>query len=743
MSYFEKAKKIVDDIFFDKKAYLADTFLNINSYEDFKNISQKSLSGILYDKSIDINKFTSGDYILINKHIFNLYKEIAKTLLIDNYYDEKFSTGFLYLLYFLNFNALNMATVIKNKSESLIFLPTSSFDFALHEKLYFDIISPKKEIIDNFFKDLLENENVKYEIEDSFLNSLEKTYENYVSEEGLIYLKEQIESVKNTLNYKLSNIKGVAGSAKTFTGMLSLISCCCHFKKKEKNPYKVLVTGHTYKSVEEALRKLSEITKNNAIKTFLNENNISKIKAFFLTSLSKKESTKNLENLSNDVLDVYVDNEFKGFDNENYDAYFLFLPLPIITSAITDIDIATNQYHFSYVKNILAATIKGKKVSNLIQSIANSAFSRLDNLKLPYEINEDFNHIHIEEASQFSAVNLSAIASLIKPEKILRFSFSGDPKQLSSIYNYKMTKINLLRIGAFYNLFTLFEDTNIKTSYLNYSLRNPKYITDIIKDIYPEFDLKVLNSNLDTLYLKYSTEFEKAISEALPVFRISYDIISKKPFKNKLTTENMFETFIAKKILNFIENLISKDYFILTLFKKQEIDLLKNNIKNCGTVDKMQGKEAYLTGILTSSYDMEYASKIIPFIAVPNRINVAFTRTKRFFFMVSSKNLEYSLYNYYSGFKEIDEFELGYKITKNKTIDEKKVKNLLVNFDINLGIYILQKFINQTSEKVGEFYIPLSLNNEFLEILESAEIENKIPKSENYIILDIFKLKGS
>ncbi len=38
MDYFGKTKEIVDDIFFDKKAYLADLFLNVSSFSDFKNM---------------------------------------------------------------------------------------------------------------------------------------------------------------------------------------------------------------------------------------------------------------------------------------------------------------------------------------------------------------------------------------------------------------------------------------------------------------------------------------------------------------------------------------------------------------------------------------------------------------------------------------------------------------------------------------------------------------------------------
>ena len=742
-------RDLLRELYIDNLRHYLSLFSSYRNFEEFVEEMARTNEAIIklddnttLPAGYDLDVLKDSDFLIINKDIFIILKEYTDNLLSSGYpNDLSFYNYFTFLTAIQSFSQnLNL-----KKEELMVLYPWTNLNILYSEYTYLRnyLEHGSTYLFEEFYnktssKNLSSyNLNILHDFKIAFKNHLNQTVGNDP-------LPEQEEYIENFLKYKSISGIGGPGTSKTFTGAAALLlNSVNDYVVNKMDKFTYISSSNTYKAQIELLKKLFAFLKDKNIQDFLKKYQIPTVKLIFASSKSRfDELKKEIE----DSLNFTFDYEDKYYSVKDFGLFKIeILSITREYSIITErginfvFAISTLFYDYKFF------TFKKRLTLDDINSITRRS------IPIIFEVNG----LHIEEASQFPVAKLGIILTnlenylqKVKENGIWRFSFSGDPRQLSPIYSYLEKDINAIRIGDNYNLFTFYEPTDMPETILRQSLRVPKPIVSLVEPLYEE-DLtseKEISSdlNINSSTSELTETIKKALSKGF--LRIEYKIINETtdPYELPLKS-NEIESFIIDKVKSVFPE--DANIFYTTPFKLQEnivIHQSNDNRLRGGTVDKVQGDESEVVIFSTVVANKVYMEKVRDFVFVPSRINVAITRTKNFFVLIHS-DIVYkdALLSIDSSAKEVYE-DFKYSILKKHkaTSQFSKIKKSFVGFDINLGMYMFQNIVLKSQEKLITLYLPLKIGKDRSLKIGSPSFQNTTPK-DLYVEIKFYTFGGN
>jgi len=757
--YVREARDIARDIYLDKIRHFLIFLSSYSSFEELLEDMKRNNNALIVTKKEVKTVKNLEDYMILEKNTYKFYKLILENKfnfengsLLTNPNEGTLRTIFLKIL---KLNKLYRENYIYgDENDPVILYPIYSLDFSIYDYINLNVLNSSKNALNlNVFLEYLKKSKFFYGFNKKVLSDLKNMFKTFLDGNKKEPFDEQYEVIQAILENLITKIEGVPGASKTFTGAFALLITSLHDILAEKiDNFNWLVTGITYRSIEESFKQFYEALTSKVFLKFLKEKDIT-VHLIFLHSKDRNYSTFKESYPS-------IGNIKVTFNSNNY----------ISKKGKIKIVFAPASRFISYPFFKPSEEEKAEEIlESLLESDIDYALKKFSELYIDMPdknrtIDTKFNGIHIEEASQFSPIKLllvlnsfiyqilpnirnidsGSIESIIKQNRF-RISFSGDHKQLSPIYQYIDFGINLLKIGDFYNMFTFFYSDNVKTTHLATSLRVPEKILRFSKILYDKLEHYREHREKDILP-EASDFFEeklKVIAKYSHIGRIKYKIIGPDFIKNLPTKSNEIESILSKKIYEAFKNNLEKNKekaFFLSPYRAQEYLNASKDIKEVGTVDKTQGNAGWLIVYSTVSVDPLYLEDNLGFLTVPNRINVAITRTKGLFLLLHSQEFEDIIWG---GMPDIDklaieDFIFSFSKRTNKQLSKVKALKLLPEFDLHKGIYMLQKFLYEVSQSIGKLYLPLKFKDGIINPPEEIVFLEHKPEANCYVELEFF-----
>jgi len=526
------------------------------------------------------------------------------------------------------------------------------------------------------------------EIENQVINQLKDIL-------GINLTKSQRKAINSILQGGLFSLEAPPGGYKTGITALILILLIYLILLNRFNlnkPITIVVSAQTYNALKELLEKFIElfeilIRNNNRIKSLLQPDDI-------FIGLNISQVRRN-EDFKSEIEKLKILEKQKLLTLSEYYSRTWYKP------------------------NIL------NKQNYLIGKLINIVFiptSRfrltLDNrgyiAQYPIMFEEPVEVLILDEASQISGITILEILAMLSLQQPPNLMLGiGDNAQLPPIYTSSLGgEIPLYVIGKFYNWFTFWEDKAEKLN-LEETGRLSSEIVDVVKPLYENFDRKIISikppNKEPQIELKKDGYLFKILNTNIlnkyPLIRIEIEGIEKDKNQSEI------EAILVKEILSQVK-LTREKVAIITPFKDQEI-LLKKKINELrddiselctiGTVDKMQGKDVDFEIISFTAHNFFYIKQIIEFIFAPNRLNVAFTRTKGPLIAIHSKAIREAAYSSIStqSISKAREFLLGFIKHGYKNFeDEESILNSIPILQTDMGIKLFRRLVEKTPNKI-------------------------------------------
>ena len=282
--------------------------------------------------------------------------------------------------------------------------------------------------INSIFNDLKKIRSNNKFIKKRFPKNLEKELNNILSQIEKIKKINFTELQRKFVEYFIQNkyvfVHGYPGSSKTFTGMLAII-LDSYFKLKETNHLNWLILAPTYEALLVSAENLVDF-----IRKLNREIFIDKRINIILPLSSNPKTKKFLENFMGNATEYEEENlRIYKLRRKEFNKHINQILNNGNLNIILDLPIAFIRYSLEEDKG------DPKIIDNLI-----------------------FHGLHIEEASQFSILDLLTVLiankgqfleSLLSNSQNIKFSFSGDPYQLPSIFQIEDKIVKSKQVGPF------------------------------------------------------------------------------------------------------------------------------------------------------------------------------------------------------------------------------------------------------------------------------------------------------
>ena len=149
----------------------------------------------------------------------------------------------------------------------------------------------------------------------------------------------------------------------------------------------------------------------------------------------------------------------------------------------------------------------------------------------------------------------------------------------------------------------------------------------------------------------------------------------------------------------------------MTPFREQEVILKQINKDETliiGTIDKLQGQDVDVAILSLAVSHPKYTQKVLPFITVPNRLNVALSRAKETNILIHSSTVEDEIFTAFDSEKieKAREVIIGFKRFNVTINSEDKAAKYIKTIDSGKGYEMLREYIKKTERKIGELKIP-------------------------------------
>jgi phage pi2 protein 07 len=562
-----------------------------------------------------------------------------------------------------------------------------------------------------------------------YINTLAKCLRLWSGNSSIDLLPEQKDLIKDWLYNANIYVEGVPGASKTFSGVASLLFAAIvdtTIVFPNARYFNYLITGNTYKSLKEFIKKLVDFSKCPYFKDFVS-NLMEKIKCPTEDNIGLKGIT---------IFFHFSKAEMERAGASNCEEYKEVLKKELNITDDSHIRVNCGCNSCRNLRNCLTIYIPFSERPEDDGLIFHTAVLRKVGAiqRCLYYVNS----LHLEEASQIPFASFVELLYGLRDTQFFkiaqdtnnwwRFSFSGDPLQLSPIYQRADGVKNLHRLGIYYNLFTYFGTFSHNKRRLQTSLRVPKALVQFVEEFYGG-EIKALKKSCECsfkpLELKYKSEcenvknlkktFENILSYKGCLLRVEYTLKGKENFVRP-RKYNPVEIKIAELITQVIEGCEKCSRAYLSPFRHQERELkLKFGQDPCvvvGTVDKLQGDEKDAVFFLTTVEDKDYATDLLDFIFNPNRLNVAITRTKKLFVLIHASTIgEIAFTEFNQAFEEDKNLFISSYVLHNMNVNPQTLENLLKFLNSNEGMFIFQKIISSTKHNcLGQLVLKFDEN---------------------------------
>ncbi len=656
---------------------LIDIFAGTENFDELvaKEWGRRKIPVYIPGRGLSLNRDISDGYLAVNALRYNEFKNMALKLRIEHKWG-KFSS---FIRDFLKAskssdNPANNSNKLKeieegNYPESLVFIPYESIFHSYYDNLTLWNLKKTRELNTVLrFLERLANRELSSPLQfdwDKLIDTFANKYFPSLS-------RLQREAIVNAASYLYSAIEGGPGAGKTTTIVRLILFLAEVYLQKQEN-YVVVLTANTYAAVAEPLVKIIELARDEKTKKLLRKLKLNII--VFGSDRFPKVDKQNLENL--DKARILSFSFIKGRAQQDKEDDFYPDPLPGLNLIVAPV---------SKFRTYQTWT-KGRGTIRLV---------------LPYKADL----LVIDESSQMSGLGLIEVIAGVRPEPNTRIVITGDRSQLPPIYSsLSGTAVPFNVIGPLYNVFTLLKGRYHLTQ-LKETKRLPKSITELIK---PSYNFDIISTKQEKNPKKKIRVPELGIDSLLSHQILRIEVKYPKEFQN-FRKSNKIEVEIAEAILRA---LLKEDWgderpiAVLTPFKEQE-ELLSKHWKNrgdsnrvtIGTVDRMQGREAIATIVSFSVSSPAYAKEILPFVFNPNRLNVAFTRSKESLIVIHSEALANAVYLAFDteSLERKDEILIGYK-RFNQDIDEEVLRNF-PEANVQKGYATFRRLLERTEGNI-------------------------------------------
>jgi hypothetical protein len=460
-------------------------------------------------------------------------------------------------------------------------------------------------------------------------------------------------------------------------------------REKLNKPINIVITTQTYQALKEILQKFidyfSEIVANNKeFKSLIKPKDI-----FIGLNISKKRYKTNFSR-EGKILSQLEEEGVITFSSHHpaKEGYILNKDNYLIGNLVNIVFLPTTRFRV-VIKN-----------SNNDITIG----------RWPVMFDEPIDALIVDEVSQISGVTILEILSMLKPSTVPKLILGvGDNAQLPPIYAGVLGgEIPLYVIGKYYNWFSFWGDKAETISLIETGRLSPP-IVDIVKPLYINFNRNIVSIKNPEKIPRISLKRGSWLSEVLqaenfkdyPLLR--FEIEGIKDDRNK----SEIEYLLAKELLEQIDvdNSENPKFAVITPFREQEqlLKRLKNEYCDVGTIDKMQGRDVSLGIVSFAAHNFPYIKKTLEFIFAPNRLNVAFTRTKGSLIVIHSKALREAAYSSLStqSITKARDFLFGFVRQKeNNFQDEGDVLKYIPILQTDIGTKVFRKLIEKTLYKI-------------------------------------------
>ena len=661
----------------------------------------------------------------------NFKKEAENLISLIRQLDEFVLQDMVSLIYqILHFRQRQNSAITSIGNLTIVFYPFFSLDFTKStlknlEKIAQDstLSSQIEKIVENLkaTKPLpAQSENKRKCVERAlkgYTEALTKCLREWANNPDLKLLPEQEKLIRDWVQNGNIYVEGVPGASKTFTGVASLlfgaiVDTTIIFPQAQFFNY--LITGNTYKSLKEFIKKLVDFSQCAHFRKFVSD-------------LMKEINCPTDENIGLKGITVYFHisrNEMEKAGAESCEEYIEKLKQEINVKNNSGIKVSCGCGSTNSLCVTIYIPFSNRKGDDGLFFHAAVLRKVIASQGRGFQY---INSLHLEEASQIPFASLVEILAALKnsqffkiaqdPSSWWRFSFSGDPLQLSPIYQRADGAKNLLALGIYYNLFTFFGTNQKLKRVLKTSLRVPKPLIEYVREFYGN-EIEALRENCNCFFVppnvpqscpnaqKLKKTLEEIANYKGCLLRVEYTLKGNGNFPRP-RKYNPVELEIASLLSGILGNCKKCSKAYLTPFRAQERALKGIFEGDCvvvGTVDKLQGDEKDAVFFLTTVEDKDYACDLIDFVFNPNRLNVAITRTKNLFVLIHSSSLgEVAFTEFNEAFEDDIAIFTSSILRKYPNADPSLIRNLLKFLNANEGLFIFQKVISSTDKLLGKF----------------------------------------